>query len=480
MAAFDADERNPQDFLNSRLSEPPSSVFMSEIISALSYALDLTEGQPMGHSVRACMIGMRLAQQMGLSHAEQANLYYALLLKDAGCSSNASRLFHILNADDIQAKGDIKTLDWTRMSWESLNYALTHAATGKPFLQRMQKLFQLAATHQQDFCTLAKIRCQRGSSIARQLGFSDSVAAGIYNLDEHWDGRGYPDGLRRHEIPVFSRIANLSQTLESYFTAHGPQAAVEAVRKRSGSWFDPNLVKAAICLANSGVLWQGLHGGNLVQSVASMEPEYRRVAATEETIDRICMAFAEVIDAKSPFTYRHSHGVAETAVEIGEWFGMNPRSVRMLRRAALLHDIGKLSVSNSILEKPGKLTAEEWVHVKAHPYYTLEILKKIPGFDRLSQDAAAHHEKLDGSGYWRGVKAPQLSRFARILAVADIFDALQSKRPYREGLPLEKSFQILRNDAPEALDLPCVEALIASKTNSQPVAFDQPEVAVEQ
>jgi HD-GYP domain-containing protein (c-di-GMP phosphodiesterase class II) len=165
-------------------------------------------------------------------------------------------------------------------------------------------------------------------------------------------------------------------------------------------------------------------------------------------------------------------------VEIGQWFGMNPKSLKQLRRAALLHDIGKLSVPNSVLEKPAKLTAEEWTVIKAHPYYTLEILKKIPGFDRLSQDAAAHHEKLDGSGYWRGWGSEQLSRFARILAVADIFDALHAKRPYRDGIPLEKVFSMLRDDAPHALDLPCVEALIASKSNSEPIAFGKPEIAV--
>ena len=478
MAGLQTDNRDPQGVPGNTPNEGPSSILLSEIISALSYALDLTEGQPMGHSVRACMIGMRIAEQIGMSQSEQADLYYALLLKDAGCSSNASRLFHILNADEIRAKGDVKTTDWTRVGWESLHYALTHVATGMPFLQRMQRLFQVAATQQQDSYTLVKIRCERGSYIAKQLGFSNSVSAGIYNLDEHWNGRGYPDGLRKHEIPVFSRIANLSQTLDVFFTAHGPKGAVEAVQKRSGRWFDPDLVNAALSLTKSGELWKGLDDQNLVRKVALLEPEYRRLTATEDSIDKICMAFAEVIDAKSPFTYRHSNGVAEAAMEIGQWFGMNPKSLKMLRRAALLHDIGKLSVSNSILEKPGKLTGEEWVSVKAHPYYTLEILKKIPSFDRISQDAAAHHEKLDGSGYWRGWGADQLSRFARILAVADIFDALHAKRPYRDGLPLEKVFQILRQDAPHALDLPCVEALIASKTNSEPAAFLQPGIAV--
>jgi putative nucleotidyltransferase with HDIG domain len=478
MITFNTGQPNQHERFDQTLNELPGSIRLSDIISALSYALDLTEGQPMGHSVRACMIGMRLAQQIGLSTDDQADLYYALLLKDAGCSSNASRLFHILNADDIRAKGDLKTKDWTRVGWESLHYALTHVGTGMPFLQRMQRLFQVAATQQQDSCTLVKIRCERGSYIAKQLGFSESVAAGIFNLDEHWNGRGYPDGLRKQEIPVFSRTANLAQTLDVFFHAQGSEAAVEAAQKRSGRWFDPDLVKAAVSLANSGMLWEGLDDDDLVRKVASLEPEHRQVKANEDSIDKICVAFAEVIDAKSPFTYRHSNGVADAAVEIGQWFGMNPKSLKQLRRAALLHDIGKLSVPNSVLEKPAKLTAEEWTVIKAHPYYTLEILKKIPGFDRLSQDAAAHHEKLDGSGYWRGWGSEQLSRFARILAVADIFDALHAKRPYRDGIPLEKVFSMLRDDAPHALDLPCVEALIASKSNSEPIAFGKPEIAV--
>ncbi|HEV7968985.1 MAG TPA: HD domain-containing phosphohydrolase [Candidatus Acidoferrales bacterium] len=478
MAIFSANERDPQSLSRLERTEAPASIRMSDIISALSYALDLTEGQPMGHSVRACMIGMRIARQVGMSVDEQADLYYALLLKDAGCSSNASRLYHILNADEIRAKGDLKTKDWTRVGWESLHYALTHVATGMPFLERMQRLFLVAATQQQDSCTLVKIRCERGAYIAKQLGFSDSISAGIYNLDEHWNGRGYPDGLRKNEIPLFSRIANLSQTLDVFFNARGPEAAVQAAQKRSGRWFDPELVKAAASLANSGALWKGLDDEDLVGNVAALEPEHRQVTATEDSIDKICTAFAEVIDAKSPFTYRHSNGVADAAMEIGQWFGMNHKSLKLLRRAALLHDIGKLSVPNSVLEKPAKLSPDEWKVIKAHPYYTFEILNKIPGFEQLSQDAAAHHEKLDGSGYWRGWKSDQLSRFARILAVADIFDALHAKRPYRDGIPLEKVFQMLRSDAPHALDLPCVEALIASKTNSESIIFGQPEIAV--
>src|SRR5271165_4125362 len=444
MALFNPDGQNPRELPSGDFSQAPSSIRLSEIISALSYALDLTEGQPMGHSVRACMIGMRLARQIRMSPDEQADLYYTLLLKDAGCSSNASRLFHILSADEIQAKCDVKTTDWTRMGWESLNYALGHVATGLPFLERVRKLLQVAVNHRRDSCVLVKIRCERGASIAAQLGFSNDVAEGIHSLDEHWDGRGYPARLRKNEIPMYSRIANLAQTLDVFNTARGSSAALEAAQNRRGRWFDPDLVKAALSLAKSGKLWEGLESGNLARNVAMLEPEHRRITADEDTIDKICIAFAEIIDAKSPFTYRHSTGVANAAVEIAQWFGMSEKSIRDLRRAALLHDIGKLSVPNSILEKPGKLTLEEWEIVKAHPYYTFEILNRIPGFEKLSEDAAAHHEKLDGSGYWRGVHGEKLSRFARIIAVADIFDALHAKRPYRDELPLETVFKMLR------------------------------------
>jgi putative nucleotidyltransferase with HDIG domain len=476
MAMPELTGKHPHITLPAGSQEARPSIRLSEIISALSYALDLTEGQAMGHSVRSCVIGMRLAQQIGLGIEDQPDLYYALLLKDAGCSSNASRLFHILSADEIRAKRDVKTTDWTRVGWESLHYALTHVATGLPFLERMHRLFQVAATQQQDSCDLVKIRCERGAYIAKQLGFSAPVAAGIHSLDEHWNGRGYPDGLRKTEIPVFSRIANLSQTLDVFLTARGPAAAIEAVRRRSGRWFDPELVKAAVSLSNTGALWSGLDSEDLINKVVALEPEQRRITASEDTVDNICVAFSEVIDAKSPFTYRHSSGVADAAVEIARWFGMSAREMKLLRRAALLHDIGKLSVPNSILEKPGKLTAEEWKVVQDHPYYTLEILKRIPGFEAMSEDAAAHHERLDGTGYWRGWGSEQMSSAARILAVADVFDALHAKRPYRDSLPLEKVFSMMRKDAPQALDLPCVEALIESKADSEPMSFVKPEI----
>src|SRR5579863_1378601 len=172
----------PALMLRRKQDVPPHTIRISQILSALSYALDLTEGRPMGHSVRSCMIGMRLAAEIGLSDSEQSDLYYALLLKDAGCSSNSSKLFHILNADEIRAKRDVKLTDWTRMGWESLQYALKHVATGAPLVERVRTLLRVAAKQQTESCALVKVRCERGASIARKIGFSEGVAEAIHSL----------------------------------------------------------------------------------------------------------------------------------------------------------------------------------------------------------------------------------------------------------------------------------------------------------
>ena len=435
---------------------------VSEIISALSFALDLTEGQPMGHSARACILGMRIAQQLGMPKPQQGDLYYALLLKDAGCSSNASRLFHILNADEIRAKGDVKTTDWTKVGWESLQYAIGHVATGDPFLKRVRTLLNVAVTQQRDSRELVKIRCERGASIARRMGFPEPVAAAIHSLDEHWNGGGYPDGLRGADIPLFSRIMILAQTLEVFLVNRGPEEAIQVAAHRSGRWFDPSLVHAAELLHKAGKLFAGLESKKVLDDVVALEPEARQFEATEAMLDNICDAFADIIDAKSPFTYRHSTGVASAAVAIARTLDLGPQNITFLRRAALLHDIGKLSVSNAILEKPGKLSDYEFDMVKMHPHYTLSILKRIPSFGHLSEIAASHHEKLDGSGYFRGYGSEQLSLRARILVVADIYDALAAKRPYRDAMPLEKVFSIMQHDAPTKLDPQCMEALLTA------------------
>ncbi len=445
---------------------------VAEVVAALSQALDLSTGQPPGHSIRCCILAMRIAKEIKLPPQAQTDLFYATLLKDAGCSTNASAMFHALQGDEIKAKRDVKTTDWTSTSWETLQYALSHVAKGKPFLARVRALVQLATNQKKHTEHVIKIRCERGAAIARLMGLTEATAQAINCLDEHWDGQGHPDGLKQTEIPIHSRIMLLVQTLEVFLTQHGADAAVQVVNKRSRKWFDPGLIQVVNALAFRGDLWKALDGEAVTKWCLSLEPEQRTLIPGDQVMDNICVAFASIVDAKSPFTFNHSNGVAHAAVAIGRTLGLSRERVLFLRHAALLHDLGKLSVPNTILEKPGKLDATEWESMRLHPFYTWKVLNMVPGLEEITEVTASHHEKLDGTGYYRGLSSSQLSLEARILTVADIFDALSANRPYREGLPLETVFKIMRKDTPHALDVSCVEALAQSGIGSDQTFVD--------
>ena len=442
---------------------PPLRV--ASVVSALSRALDLSTGQPSGHSIRTCIIGMRIASELRLSVEVRSSLFYALLLKDCGCSANSSMTFHALGSDDLKAKRDVKTTDWTRTSAETLQYALTHVAPGKPFLERAKAIFQLATKQKAHTKETVQIRCQRGATLARLMGLTELTADGILNLDEHWDGQGNPEKLAKTRIPMLSRIMLTAQTLE-VFLASGAETALRVIASRSGTWFDPQVVKAVQSLGSRNALFSEVLSDNATELCLALEPLPKTMEEGGETLDKICMAFASIVDAKSPYTFNHSAGVASAAVAIARTLGLPRERVLFVRHAALIHDLGKLSVSNTILEKPAKLDDDEWQVMKQHPFHTWEILRNIPGFQEMSEVAGSHHEKLDGSGYFRGFDASRLSLEARILAVADIFDALSAKRPYRDSLPLERVFQIIDSSAPHHLDPVCIEALRQSGQES--------------
>jgi putative nucleotidyltransferase with HDIG domain len=216
--------------------------------------------------------------------------------------------------------------------------------------------------------------------------------------------------------------------------------------KRSGRWFDPVLVRILRSLGDDRDFWHVVESGDAGARVAALEPDDRIVIADEATLDRVAEAFAQVIDAKSPFTARHSERVAEIAIATATTLGFSDEPLRDLRRAGLLHDIGKLAISNLILDKPGKLTAEEFEAVKRHPLVTEQILRRVSRFADIAGIAAAHHEKLDGSGYHRGIHGDELDQPARVLAVADIFEAMTADRPYRQPMEVEQALELMRLD----------------------------------
>jgi|HubBroStandDraft_1064217.scaffolds.fasta_scaffold64176_2 HD-GYP domain-containing protein (c-di-GMP phosphodiesterase class II) len=447
---------------------------MSDLISALSLALDLTEGQPMGHAVKSCLLGMRVADILQLSVQTRSDLYYALLLKDAGCSSNAARMFEIFGGDERAAKKEVKTTDWSRITFEGLEYLMRNVMPGRSRLDRVIAIAQIAIRRKEQSTELFQLRCERGGQIAKKIGLSEATTNAIYCLDEHWDGNGFPHQLKGSDIPLLSRVMNLCQTLEVFIAVSGVQDAFDVIQGRSGTWFDPEIVRASLELQHDEALWASFDSDDVREKVIQIEPTELFQYADDPRIDSVCEAFADVIDVKSPYTHAHSKGVTSAAVAIAATLGLEQEEIRIIGRAALLHDIGKLSVPNSILDKNGKLTAQEWETVRLHPYYTQRILERISGFKHLAFIASSHHEKLDGSGYYRNLRATQLPMAARAITTADIYDALSAKRPYRDALPTEKVLEIMAADVPHALDQACFEALKTTVHQSKP----DPEPAV--
>jgi HD-GYP domain-containing protein (c-di-GMP phosphodiesterase class II) len=432
---------------------------MSDLISALSFALDLTEGQPMGHSIKTCILAMRMAEILGLSVEQRSDIYYATLVKDAGCSSNAARMFEIFGGDERRAKREVKTQDSSQVTIEGLEYLMRNVMPGRSRLERVVALANIAINRKKVTSELFQLRCERGEHIAMRIGLSKATQQAIYSLDEHWDGNGFPHGLAGQEIPLLSRIINVCQTLEVFVALNGPHDAYHVMRERSGIWFDPEMVQACMQMENEESLWQALEAESFRETVMQSEPVGVFLYADEGRVDSVCEAFAEVIDIKSPFTHTHSSRVSAIAVRIAKALGMAEKDVKLIERASLLHDIGKLSVPNSVLDKPGKLTAQEWETMRLHPYYTQRILERVEGFKHLAFIASTHHEKLDGTGYYRNLRATQLPLSSRAITVADIFEAMSAKRPYRDPMPMEKIFKIMGDMSPKQIDEDCFQAL---------------------
>ena len=440
--------------------KPIHQLRLAELLSALSHALDLTEGQPPGHCIRCCWIGVHIGREIGLSEAELSDLYYTLLLKDLGCSSNAARLCRLYLTDDLKLKRDFKTVDGSLP--QVLRFVLTHTGMKAGLAERFRAMINILQNAGEFTRELMETRCQRGAEIARQMRFSEAVAQGILNLDEHWDGGGQPEARKGSAIPVFSGIALMAQVIDVFQIANGHEAARREVKNRSGGWFDPRLAEAFERVAQRPEFWGGLASPDLEREVFELDPAQDIRIVDEDYLDEIAAAFAKVVDSKSPFTHGHSERVALFTDMIAEQMGFDAEGRRWLKRAALLHDIGKLGVSNTVLDKPGKPDEEEWESIRMHPVHTETILLRISAFEEMASIASAHHERLDGKGYPKGLKAEDLCLETRILTAADIFDALTADRPYRAAMPISKALAIMTQDLGTAIDQTCFDALCAA------------------
>jgi len=446
-----------QAFLNR--TDGSEQLRLSEILGAFSYALDLTEGQPAGHSIRACWIGTQIAMAMGLKGDALRDVYYAVLLKDLGCSSNAARVSEMFVGDDRKLKHDFKLIGPRPEDFG----AFLGSAVGvdaDPEV-RDQALGNLAENVGEIMTDIMASRCSRGADIARRLRLSEDVAQAIAHLDEHWDGGGLPLGLSGADIRLGGRIALLAQVADVFYSARGKDAALDEIRNRAGSWLDPQLCALFEKLSEASGFWEELALDDLPEQLSALEPAAEYINVDEDYLDDICFAFGHVIDAKSPDTAGHSARVGMIADKIAEKLGMGAESRRVLRRAAILHDVGKLGVSSAILEKPGKLDSEEWEIMRAHAALTTNILGQIGAMSDMAMIAGSHHERLDGKGYPLGLDERSIAMESRIITVADIYDALTADRPYRAAMSSEKAMSILQEEVGSAVDEQCFKALQA-------------------
>ena len=398
-----------------------------------------------------------MAEELKLDDHQTWELYYTLLLKDLGCSSNAARICELYLADDLSFKKDFKLVGGSLP--QALRFVMSHTGLQAGMAERFRAIINIFQNGGEISRELIETRCTRGADIARKMRFSEAVAQGIHDLDEHWDGSGKPDAKKAQDISLYARIALLAQVVDIFRMSGGEDAARKEIENRSGTWFDPALVKAFKAVAARPSFWDAMEDDDLRTSILELEPTNSAINFDEDYLDDIAEGFAQVVDAKSPFTKGHSERVALFTDMIAEELKLTAPHRRWLKRAALLHDIGKLGVSNSILDKPAKLDDAEWVSMRNHATETETILSRISVFKEMAPIAAAHHEKLNGKGYPKGMKGDEIAFESRILAVADIFDALTADRPYRKAMPVAKAIAIMNEDVGTALDGVCFAAL---------------------
>jgi len=435
----------------------PTDLKLSELIGSLSYALDITEGQPAGHCVRVCWIGMHIGRDAGMESEQLWELYYTLLLKDLGCSSNAARICELYLTDDLDFKRDFKTVGDSLP--QVLGFVLKHTGLKAGLAERFRSVMTILRDGPAIAQEMIATRCSRGAEIARMLRFPERVSDGIYSLDEHFNGKGKPAKLAGEALPVYSRIALLAQIVDVFHAESGRAAALKEARARAGSWFDPRLVAALERVGKHDAFWDMLASPGIDQTVFAMEPAAHTIALDDDYLDDIAAAFGQVVDSKSPYTSGHSSRVALYTDMIAEALGLPAEKRRWLKRGALLHDVGKLGVSNSVLDKAGALDRDEWAAVRQHAEFTETILGRIAAFAELGRIAGAHHERLDGGGYPRGLSGDQIDIETRIITTADIFDAITAERPYRGAIPVPQALEMMEKTVGTAIDARCFDAL---------------------
>ena len=441
-----------------RRADAVHEVRLAELVAALSLASDLGVGQPMEHVLRGCLLAVGFARELGLPDAELRDVYDVALLRRIGCmadSREASRLF----GDELAARSGILSHGFTRRP-QIMAYAVGRIGAGRPPLERARTLAATAVRLPGVWSEAARAHLEVAQRLAAGLGFGDSVVTALGQTYAHWDGGGQPRGLAGEGIAPAARIVAIAGDAEIFHRLDGLDAMAGVIRRRAGRWYDPALTRRF--LAAAPALTAGLEGVTSWDAVLAAEPSPSR-RLSDGDMDAALTALADFVDLKSPYFSRHSRGVAERAEAAARQLGLPEADVRLVRRAGLVHDLGRAGVPNSIWEKPGALTEWEWERVRLHTYYLERMLARVPSLEAAVRVAGLHHERLDGSGYHRAAAAGDLSLPARVLQAADVCQALGEARPHRPArTPGEAADELRREARAGRLDGAAVEAMLSA------------------
>lgn len=452
-----------------------SEIHLAELVAALSLATDLGMGQPLEYALSVCVLSVRLGEALGLDERELREVYYLALLRHIGCNAETYLMANLFG-DELALRTDAATTDLGRPSQaiglmvRSIRKSYTDASP----LQVARLIAHGIVASPQVMKESFSGFCEVAQRLAERLGFGEGIIHALGQVFERWDGRGTPAGFKGEQIATSMRLVSLAQDAITFHRLDGTEAAIAMVRERNGTMYDPHM--AELFCQQASKLLIGLDEEPSWQAVLALEPG-RRAYLSDEQFDTACQAMADFTDIKSPYTLGHSSGVASLAAEAARRCGLPEADAITLRRAGLLHDIGRVSVSAGIWGKPGPLTEREWERVRLHPYYTERVLARPSMLAQLGAIAALHHERLDGSGYHRGLPASMLSPSARILAAADVYHAMTEARPHRSALtPEDAASQLQREARARRLDSEAVSAVLAAAGHRIPTSRSRREL----
>lgn len=421
------------------------------LLGGLSVTTDLGSGAPMDEALKRCLVAARLARAVGCSDEQVREVLYAALLQHVGCTAYAHEVAEVFG-DDVAATRFAFLTDVTDPRDLVRTFAPGVArASGRT---RARVLAGVLAHGRRLDSEGPAATCQVARDTARRLGLEPAVQADLLHTLAMWNGKGYPKASAE-QIPRGARIMHVAATAVLFYLHGGIEPAVAQLRRRSGTYLDPALVSAL-----SPDAFEGLDDVDAYEAVLDAEPDpVLRIG--EAAMVEVARAFGDVVDLKSPWLRGHSAAVADLAGAAASQLGI--RDERTITIAGHLHDVGRVGVSSGIWDKPGPLTATERDQARLHPYYTDRILSRLPALADVATIAGRHHERLDGSGYHRGLNASQLSLPARVLAAADRYRSQVEDRPYRLAATPAEAGRRVRADVEQGrLDGDAVDAVLTA------------------